>query len=148
MDYQMFKEQLAALLRRKAGDDFEVKVESVQKLNGIEKEAFVISRKKDWIAPTIYVELLYECCLQGVPLSQIAEKVLEQYRKVEAEARRPEKAAFFTNWKMLRRRSTASSFMRRKTVRCSPKFRTENFSISRSCTITRCGETACRMRQF
>ena len=99
MDYQMFKEQLAALLRRKAGDDFEVKVESVQKLNGIEKEAFVISRKKDWIAPTIYVELLYECCLQGVPLSQIAEKVLEQYRKVEAEARRPEKAAFFTNWK-------------------------------------------------
>lgn len=43
-------------------------------------------------------------------------KVLEQYRKVEAEARRPEKAAFFTNWKMLRRRSTASSFMRRKTV--------------------------------
>ena len=99
MDYQMFKEQLAALLKRKAGDDFEVKVESVQKLNGIEKEAFVISRKKDWIAPTIYVELLYECCLQGVPLSQIAEKVLEQYRKVEAEARRPEKAAFFTNWK-------------------------------------------------
>ena len=77
MDYQMFKEQLAALLKRKAGDDFEVKVESVQKLNGIEKEAFVISRKKDWIAPTIYVELLYECCLQGVPLSQIAEKVLE-----------------------------------------------------------------------
>ena len=71
MDYQMFKEQLAALLKRKAGDDFEVKVESVQKLNGIEKEAFVISRKKDWIAPTIYVELLYECCLQGVPLSQI-----------------------------------------------------------------------------
>ena len=54
MDYQMFKEQLAALLKRKAGDDFEVKVESVQKLNGIEKEAFVISRKKDWIAPTIY----------------------------------------------------------------------------------------------
>ena len=99
MDYQMFKEQLAALLKRKAGDDFEVKVESVQKLNGIEKEAFVISRKKDWIAPTIYVELLYECCLQGVLLSQIAEKVLEQYRKVEAEARRPEKAAFFTNWK-------------------------------------------------
>ena len=143
MDYQMFKEQLAALLKRKAGDDFEVKVESVQKLNGIEKEAFVISRKKDWIAPTIYVELLYECCLQGVPLSQIAEKVLEQYRKVEAEARRPEKTG-----KMLRRRSTASSFMRRKTVRCSPKFRTENFSISRSCTITRCGETACRMRQF
>ncbi len=95
MDYQMFKEQLAALLKRKAGDDFEVKVESVQKLNGIEKEAFVISRKKDWIAPTIYVELLYECCLQGVPLSQIAEKVLEQYRKVEAEARRPEKAAFY-----------------------------------------------------
>lgn len=45
------------------------------------------------------MELLYECCLQGVPLSQIAEKVLEQYRKVEAEARRPEKAAFFTNWK-------------------------------------------------
>ena len=129
----MFKEQLAALLKRKAVDDFEVKVESVQKLNGIEKEAFVISRKKDWIAPTIYVELLYEYCLQGVPLSQIAEKVLEQYRKVEAEARRPE---------------TASSFMRRKTVRCSPKFRTENFSISRSCTITRCGETACRMRQF
>lgn len=77
MDYQMFKEQLAALLKRKAGDDFEVKVESVQKLNGIEKEAFVISRKKDWIAPTIYVELLYECCLQGVPLSQIAEKILE-----------------------------------------------------------------------
>lgn len=148
MDYQMFKEQLAALLKRKAGDDFEVKVESVQKLNGIEKEAFVISRKKDWIAPTIYVELLYECCLQGVPLSQIAEKVLEQYRKVEAEARRPEKAAFLPTGKMLRRRSTASSFMRRKTVRCSPKFRTENFSISRSCTITRCGETACRMRQF
>ena len=29
MDYQMFKEQLAALLKRKAGDDFEVKVESV-----------------------------------------------------------------------------------------------------------------------
>ena len=24
MDYQMFKEQLAALLKRKAGDDFEV----------------------------------------------------------------------------------------------------------------------------
>ena len=42
MDYQMFKEQLAALLKRKAGDDFEVKVESVQKLNGIEKEAFAV----------------------------------------------------------------------------------------------------------
>ena len=27
MDYQMFKEQLAALLKRKAGDDFEVNVE-------------------------------------------------------------------------------------------------------------------------
>ncbi len=35
MDYQMFKEQLAALLKRKAGDDFEVKVESVQKLNAL-----------------------------------------------------------------------------------------------------------------
>lgn len=45
------------------------------------------------------MELLYECCLQGVPLSQIAEKVLEQYRKVEAEARRPEKAAFLPTGK-------------------------------------------------
>ena len=43
MDYQMFKEQLAALLKRKAGDAFEVKVASVQTLNGIEKVAFVIS---------------------------------------------------------------------------------------------------------
>ena len=148
MDYQMFKEQLAALLKRKAGDDFEVKVESVQKLNGIEKEAFVISRKKDWIAPTIYVELLYECCLQGVPLSQIAEKVLEQYRKVEAEARRPEKAAFFTNWKNAAPQIYCELIHAEKNRRCSPKFRTENFSISRLCTITRCGETACRMRQF
>ena len=41
MDYQMFKEQLAALLKRKAGDDFEVKVESVQKLNGIDRKSVV-----------------------------------------------------------------------------------------------------------
>ncbi len=121
----------------------------MQKLNGIEKEAFVISRKKDWIAPTIYVELLYECCLQGVPLSQIAEKVLEQYRKVEAEARRPEKAAFFTNWKNAAPQIYCELIHAEKNrTLLSRSFRTENFSISRSCTITRCGETACRMRQF
>ncbi len=46
MDYQMFKEQLAALLKRKAGDDFEVKVESVQKLNGIEKRGVCHQQKE------------------------------------------------------------------------------------------------------
>ena len=30
MDYQMFKEQLAALLKRKAGDDFEVKASNTK----------------------------------------------------------------------------------------------------------------------
>ena len=98
MDCKMFKEQLAALLKERAGDDFEVKTEMVPKLNGIEKEAFVIGRKQDWIAPTIYVELLYKCYLQGMSISEIADKMLEQYRNVEAEAKRPEKADFFTNW--------------------------------------------------
>ena len=80
MDCKMFKEQLAALLKERAGDDFEVKTEMVPKLNGIEKEAFVIGRKQDWIGPTIYVELLYKCYLQGMSISKIADKMLEQYR--------------------------------------------------------------------
>ena len=116
---------------KKAGDDFEVKVESVQKLNGIEKEAFVISRKKDWIAPTIYVELLYECCLQGVPLSQIAEKVLEQYRKVEAEDEKTGEAAFYQLEKCCAADLLRAHSCGEKPVRCSPKFPHRKISRSR-----------------
>lgn len=46
MDYQMFKEQLAALLRRKAGDDFEVKVESVAEAERYRKRGVCHQQKE------------------------------------------------------------------------------------------------------
>ncbi len=72
----------------------------MQKLNGIEKEAFVISRKKDWDCTgrsTKWSFCMNAVCRACAAFSELPKEYWSSTGKWKREARRPRKPPFFTN---------------------------------------------------
>ena len=53
MEYETFKKELLDSLRRKTEEGIKVRIQTVEKNNGIRAEAVVILGEKECIAPTI-----------------------------------------------------------------------------------------------
>ncbi|MCI5648351.1 MAG: DUF5688 family protein [Fusicatenibacter sp.] len=82
MNYKMFQELLLREVRKIAGAGFEVRLESVEKLNGVVRDSILISKKNDKFAPTIYLEEFYERYRMGVSISHLADLILSQYTRI------------------------------------------------------------------
>lgn len=77
MEYQEFREVLLELLKEKTKGEKNVTVHQVEKNNGIVLEAAVIMGKGEFIAPTVYLQELYEEYQEGASPEKIAEEILE-----------------------------------------------------------------------
>ncbi|MDD7740548.1 MAG: DUF5688 family protein [Fusicatenibacter sp.] len=82
MNYKMFQNLLLREVQKIAGDGFEVKLESIEKLNGVVRDSIVISKKSDKLAPTIYLDEFYERYRMGVSIRHLADLIVTQYQRV------------------------------------------------------------------
>ena len=82
MDKRNFEEQLKQELERLSGGEVEVKLEKINKLNGVEKDAVLLSREGDTISPAIYLDDFYQQALAGTGVCQIAACILGEYEKI------------------------------------------------------------------
>ena len=60
MDYETFKTELLEVLQRAAGEKKEVSLHQIEKNNGVLLDGIIIRKEGKNIAPTLYLEELYE----------------------------------------------------------------------------------------
>lgn len=98
MEYKTFQNQIIAALKQQMGEEVEIQTKTIPKLNGIEKEALLISKKGDLVAPTIYLEQLYDAYLHGISAAELVEKISGQYQRLKTKTQGEKDARFFTEW--------------------------------------------------
>lgn len=81
MDYGEFKEKIAKLLREKLDDDTRISCEKIPKNNGIVMDGMVFACKGADTQPILYLEEYYRLWMRGVPLEQLAEKMIWTYTR-------------------------------------------------------------------
>lgn len=80
MDYTTFKSELTELLKNSLQEDAEITWEKIPKNNGIYLEGLVINEKDSHAAPVIYVQEYYKLYQKGVPLPQLVQKIMWNYK--------------------------------------------------------------------
>lgn len=81
MDYEEFKEEMIGLLREKLGEDTRIFYEKIPKNNGIILDGLVFAGKGAHTQPVIYMEEYYRLWKRGVPVEQLAEKMMWTYTR-------------------------------------------------------------------
>lgn len=87
MSYELFLSQIQSILSQRLGSGYRISLRQVPKNNGLILDGLSIQRGEEAVAPTIYLNQLYEQHLQGLSLKQAADQVLKLY-----EASRPDPA--------------------------------------------------------
>ena len=78
MEYETFKKELLDSLRRKTEEGIKVRIQTVEKNNGIRAEAVVILGEKECIAPTIYLQEFYEDWKNSGDIERAADQILKR----------------------------------------------------------------------
>ncbi len=76
MDFNVFVENIVDLLQKRMGENYEIRVTKVMKNNDIQLTGVTMMEKSDHIAPTIYLEGLYEEYQNGIAMEELAEKII------------------------------------------------------------------------
>lgn len=79
MNFNIFVENVVAVLQEKMGADFEIKVTKVTKNNDIRLTGVIMMRQSDKISPTIYLEEPYSRYREGTTIEEIAERITALY---------------------------------------------------------------------
>lgn len=79
MDFNVFVDNIVALLKEKMGEDYEIKVTKVVKNNDIHLTGVIMMKKADSVSPTIYLEELYQEYCAGTDIQEIVDKIAELY---------------------------------------------------------------------
>lgn len=81
MSEDKFLERMKEILSKKMGEGVHIKIQHVRKNNNVVYMGLIIHQEGCNIAPTLYVDSLYEEYRMGADMESLAEKVLESYRQ-------------------------------------------------------------------
>ncbi len=79
MNYTSFVEEITERVREKVSEGCIVEIKPVRKNNGVMLDTIMIHRPEDLTCPNIYVNQVYESCLNGMTMDQAAECILQTY---------------------------------------------------------------------
>ena len=79
MNYQEFLNAVVDCVKKIIGEEAEVFIHRVTKINGVVLDGVVIMKKDSNFSPTIYVNGYYTMYLSGCGIEEIAEKIYELY---------------------------------------------------------------------
>lgn len=80
MDIKEFGHIMAREVKDKLGEEYDIKLNSVTKNNGIERNALVVRKEGEAIAPTIYIDHYFDSYNEGVVLMNLVDDFLKVYR--------------------------------------------------------------------
>lgn len=83
MNYELFKEEVVEKVSALVEDAKEVKINKVVKNNDLQLDGLVIISPNVTVAPTIYLNSLFDDYKAGVSLNTIVDKILDIYRNAE-----------------------------------------------------------------
>ncbi len=82
MSYEQFIESMAAIIKGRIEISLDLSIHSTVKNNGYQRKGITFSEEGINISPTIYLEEYYEKFMRGSSVKELAEQVLEMYRKI------------------------------------------------------------------
>ncbi len=86
MNYELFGKAIELEVQKQLDDHIKVELHTVMKNNGVQLKGLCIMERDSRISPTIYLEEFYQRYLNGCPLREIVEKILEIYEKSRSES--------------------------------------------------------------
>lgn len=81
MEMREFAEKMRRAMTEVLGDGYEVKVQEVQKNNGVRLQGLLILTEERNVSPTIYLKPFWEAYEGGVTLADLVSKILQIYRE-------------------------------------------------------------------
>ena len=82
MNYEKFCEELTEEVRRLAGEELQVRKQTVQKNNGVEADALEIRTPDSKFSPILYLEDFYEKYLRGVGIAHLAVLMMDCFAEL------------------------------------------------------------------
>lgn len=79
MNYESFLQTVKEDLDKRLGTDYQITLRAIPKNNGIIRDGVSICRKRDEIAPTIYLNEFYIRMEEGQPLSDVLDSIYHLY---------------------------------------------------------------------
>lgn len=81
MVYEMFQAKITDTLQSFLGNDYQLMLQKVPKNNGTLLDGLCITKKKQKISPTIYLNSYYERYREGAPFNSIVKEILQIYQE-------------------------------------------------------------------
>lgn len=81
MEMKEFAEKMRKAMTEVLGDGYEVKLQEVQKNNGVRLQGLLILTQTQNISPTIYLKPFWEAYEGGVTLADLVKRILQIYRE-------------------------------------------------------------------
>lgn len=81
MEIKEFTEKLKNALNKKLGEEYEIQSVQVPKNNGVMLQGLTIQKPEQNVAPTIYINGFLDAYNEGVPLTNIVERILDILQK-------------------------------------------------------------------
>ncbi len=81
MDILEFGKVIVSEIIDMLGDDIEVELKGIDKNNGVKYHAVIIRKKEDTVAPTIYIDNLFEEFRNGRVLMSIVKEIVDIYKE-------------------------------------------------------------------
>lgn len=81
MSYEIFCERMRDILQQYYGVETEVKLHTVQKVNGVVLHGITVMNEGQTIMPTLYLEYYYDEYNSGVPLHDVVHNFILEYEK-------------------------------------------------------------------
>ncbi|MEG2349351.1 MAG: DUF5688 family protein [Hungatella sp.] len=79
MVYKTFLHTVQTTLQERLGANYTILVQKIPKNNGTDLDGLCISKIKDRVAPTIYLNAYFEHYQDGIPFDQIIDELIELY---------------------------------------------------------------------
>lgn len=81
MEMKDFAEKVQRVMTEVLGEEYEVRIQEVQKNNGVRLQGLLILSEKQNVSPTIYLRPFWEAYEGGVTFSEIMSRMLQIYRE-------------------------------------------------------------------
>lgn len=81
MEMKEFAEKICTAMTKVLGEGYEVKLQEIQKNNGVRLQGLLILTEDRNVSPTIYLKPFWEAYEGGVTLAELVKKILQIYRE-------------------------------------------------------------------
>ncbi len=81
MEMTEFAKKIQRAMTEVLGEEYEVRLQEVQKNNGVVLQGLLIMAKQQNVSPTIYLKPFWEAYERGVTLAEVVSRILQIYRE-------------------------------------------------------------------